>query len=165
MEEIKSVQIRWATLDDVENLIAVRLAYLSADGAADTGWTAKLIANLRAYFTRHLSGSDFMAALAEDGDGHLVATAFLAVVEKPPGLSFPNGLTGMLMNVYTYPKFRRLGLATTLVRFITAEASARRLDVIDLLTITDRMRLYEQLGFVNIGYSPMRLQVVGEGRM
>ena len=165
MDEVKAIQIRWATVNDIEKLIAVRLDYLAAAGAMDIDSTAKLIANMRVYFYKHLSAGDFLGALAEDGDGRLVASAFLMITELPPGLSFPNGMASMLMNVFTYPDFRGLGLATALVHFIVSEASARHLDVIDLLTTNDAMPIYKRIGFADVGYFPLRLRVVTEAEL
>ena len=155
------MNIRKATIEDIDILIMLRLDYLLADRGNLTAEEETAIRlQLITYYSKHIN-NDFIALLAEI-DNKVVATAFLAISEKPANPAFITGKTGTLLNVFTYPEYRRMGLATKVLCQIIDEA--RQLDVssIDLSATQDGKPLYEKLGFTEpkSKYTPMKLQLV-----
>lgn len=93
----------------------------------------------------------------------MVATCFLCVYQKPANPSFPHGLTGTLMNVFTEKSFRGKGIATQLMHMLIQEAGKLGLDYIELKATADGYSLYLRLGFTQIrsSYTDMRLSCGG----
>jgi GNAT superfamily N-acetyltransferase len=103
-----AVTYRKATQKDIELLIRLRLDYLTEDrGKLAKDETDTIVAQLQDYFTRQLN-NNFVAFLAED-EGKAVSTVFMAVAEKPANPSFITGKTATILNVFTYPGYRRRG--------------------------------------------------------
>lgn len=153
------MQIRFATIDDIEQLVTLRIDYFLSENLISSEEEKRILASRsRDYFARHFPQGDFLAVLAEE-NGRIVSTAFLLIADRPTGPAFPSGLIGTVMNVLTYPEFRRRGIATEVLRALIA--GARELGVSSLdLTATEAGRpLYERLGFALLPYAPMRLSL------
>lgn len=136
------MNIRKATPDDVETLIELRLEFLhecEIDGGNE------METNLREYFLSH-TGRDLTVFLAET-DGNVAATVFLVSCEKPPNRNFPNGKTGLLLNVYTRPEYRRQGLGLSLVNKATEEARRLNLSYVQLSATEKGYPIYKKAGF------------------
>lgn len=145
-----------ATSADIQELIGLRIAYLTDDfGELPAEQLAMLPGELESYFEQHL-GKDLLAFVARDTS--IVACAWLLLVPKPPSPRFPRGRTGVLFNVYTKPERRHQGLATGVMRQLMDESRARDLDVLELHATDDGHPLYLSLGFADdtAPHKPMR---------
>lgn len=141
------VTIGQATLEDLEQLVELRLLYLAEDfGELAPDQIVQIREELPGYLQRHL-GWGLHAFVARMDDGTIAATAWLLLVEKPPSPRFPNGHTGVLFNVYTRKECRRQGLARQTMGALIAEAYRMRLDVLELHATEDGYPLYRSLGF------------------
>ena len=114
---------------------------------------------LKTYFVKHITDNTFIAVFAEI-DGVVVSTAYLAISEKPANPSFITGVTGVLLNVLTYPEHRRKGIATKVINRIIDEAKAVGVSRIDLSATDDGMYLYEKMGFEKSNYATMGLKLI-----
>lgn len=140
------MNVRRAEAGDIESLAQMRLSYLAEDfGELAAEERDAFQKKLPGYFEEHLDG-DLMAFVAEEG-GKVVSCVMLLVVVKPAGPSFPTGLTGTLLNVYTLPDFRRRGLARALIEMAIEDAREMGLAYIDLKATRAGAHLYECLGF------------------
>ena len=162
----ETLNIRKATKEDIDILIKLRIAYLTEDGGNLTpDEESKTTKQLREYFLKHLdnpNSSDFIAALAEV-DGKIAATAFLIISERPVNPRyFPTGKMGMLINVLTYPEYRRQGIATKLLELLIEEAKNENASFIELSATPMGKSVYEKLGFKEkspSNYTEMRLNL------
>lgn len=155
------MNIRKATLKDIDLLIRLRFDYLLVDRGSLTTEEKEIIrSQLISYYTKHINTS-FIAILAEMDDT-VVSTAFLAISEKPANPAFITGKTGTLLNVFTYPEYRRKGFATQVISQIIEEAKLSGVSSIDLSASPEGKPLYEQLGFTEpkSKYTPMKLQLI-----
>ena len=118
--EVIVVIFRKAQSDDIEDLIKMRLAYLTEDINVNRPIKDEIFEQLSRYFSSHLS-HDCIAFVAHN-DHLVVSTAFLIIQEKPANHRFPTGKTGLLLNVYTLPEYRRQGIATSLLKILINEA-------------------------------------------
>jgi GNAT superfamily N-acetyltransferase len=153
--------LRKANSGDIDTLIKLRLDYLTADrGALTVGEEAAVRAQLAKYFSEHIN-RDFVAILAEI-DHKVVSVAFLAIAEKPANPAFITGKTGTLLNVLTYPEFRRRGIASRVIGEIVEEAKKLNVSSIELSSTPDGKPLYEKLGFIEptSKYTTMKLRLV-----
>lgn len=141
--------IEQATLSDLDQLVRLRLAYLTDDfGTLSDEQIMQLQKELPAYFQHHLQ-NDLLAFVARDDEGTIVSCAWLLLVSKPPSPRFPRGRTGVLFNVYTDPDHRRQGLAKRVMGSLIEEAYRRQLDVLELHATDDGYPLYLVLGFTD----------------
>ena len=148
-----------ASAADGPQLVELRLAYLREDGGdMEPEAEGAFRERLEAYFPAHLD-RDLLAFAARGEGGEILACCFLLLCEKPPGLAFPTGRVGAVLNVYTRPAFRRLGLARGLMALLLEEARARKLDLVELKATQAGYPLYRGLGFRDEGgkYRAMRL--------
>ena len=155
------MNIRQANIEDIDILIQLRFDYLLADRGNLTAEEEKVIrSQLISYFAKHIN-DDFIAILAEI-DNNVVSTAFLAIAEKPANPAFITGKTGTLLNVLTYPDYRRMGLASKVIYKIIEEAKQLGVSYIELSATPDGKPLYEKLGFTEpkSKYASMKLQFI-----
>ena len=151
------VSVVKANTGDVPELVELRLAYLREDsGPLDDGAADAIQKGLPEYFRTHLGRDLFAYGIREDG--HIVSCAFLLVVEKPMSPAFLNGRTGIVLNVYTRPSYRRRGYAKRVMETLLSEAKAKELSVIELKSTEDGYPLYKTAGFSDdrSKYRPMK---------
>lgn len=150
--------IRKTTENDVELLIRLRIDYLLTDyGSLEEDAATAIRKQLREYFPRALADGTLIAFVAEEAD-EAVATAFLAVDERPANPAFLSGKIGTVLNVLTYPQHRRKGYASRVLHALIDEAKRGRVSAVDLSATEDGRPLYEKLGFEPVvRYTTMKL--------
>lgn len=153
--------IRKASFADIDTLIMLRIGYLAEDIGLSPEEEAAIKTQLVSYFTKHI-GDDFIAVIAE-ADGRAVSTAFLVITEKPANPFFLNGKTATILNVYTVPEYRRLGIAKRVVSQIIDFAKQSNVSSIDLNASAAGKPLYNMLGFrepdLHESHVPMKLRL------
>ncbi|MBR1584253.1 MAG: GNAT family N-acetyltransferase [Clostridia bacterium] len=131
---------------DIPALVDLRLAYLREDrGGLDAGDAQAVADRLPAYFAAHL-GKDLCCYIKREGS-EIVSCAFLLTVEKPMSPAFPNGKTGVVLNVYTKRPFRRRGYAKRILEALIADAQAMDISPIELKATEAGYPLYRAVGF------------------
>lgn len=141
------MNIRMASHTDIDRLIKLRFDFFAAEKWELTIEKEALIySQLQEYYPKHLN-FDFFAALVEDHNGNIVSAAFLVIFERPANLSFPTGKTGLILNVLTYPEYRRMGYATSTMQLLIQEAKKQDVSFIELSASELGKPLYKKLGF------------------
>ncbi|MBR1496500.1 MAG: GNAT family N-acetyltransferase [Oscillospiraceae bacterium] len=148
-----------ASAADSPKLIDLRLAYRREDGGDMPPEAEKTFRErLAAYFPAHVD-RDLLVFAARGEDGEILSCCFLQVTEKPPGLAFPTGRVGTVLNVYTRPGFRHRGLARRLMALLLDQARALKLDLVELKATEDGYPLYCALGFRECGEHYRLMQI------
>ncbi len=146
------VRIRPATASDQATLVEFRLAMFADMRNCEPGAKTALLADLEALRASNLRwmaehfGRDFIAWVV-DLDGRTVASAGLLWFAHPPGPRNPGGREAYILNVYTRPEARRMGLARALMERVVEEARAADVRRIWLRASADGRPLYEAIGF------------------
>ena len=138
------VSIRPAERADLPAILEFRLAMLEAVFPAPADLDALRRDNagwLEEHFER-----DFLVWMA-DVDGRPSASAGLLWFPHPPGPTNPRGLEAYILNVYTRPEARRMGLARALMERLVEEARCAGVRRIWLRASDDGRPLYEDMGF------------------
>ena len=118
---------------------------MSDNGSLDAQDLAAIKGDLPGYFQAHLN-KDLFVYVIRDGQ-NIVSCAFLLIVEKPMSPAFINGRTGMVLNVYTCPSYRRKGCAKRIMEALLSEAKKMEISVIELKATEDGYPLYRSVGF------------------
>ena len=147
--------IRPATLDDVAVIAGHRAAMFVELGQLAASAVPAMVEETSAYLREALPRGEYVGWLACTPDRRVVAGAGAqcrrvlpfarAGVEGPAAVGF--GRQAIVLNVYTEPAFRRLGLARSLMLEILAWGRASGLESLVLHAAPDGRPLYEALGF------------------
>ena len=148
--------IRKATLEDVDELVKLRIELLREISEVNEHYTAKLnddyiekLADaIREYFTDKIPENEFLAWVAED-KGKIIASSGLVFHEKPPIHGNLTGREAYIMNMYTVPAWRNKGLATTLLKEIIKFIKETNVQRIRLHATEAGKKIYEKMGFIS----------------
>lgn len=138
--------MRRATIADIETLVALRKKLIQHDSEVSAEQLAQLDDELRAYFKRQLETETFVHWLIEE-DGAVAAMGGIQFLDFPPSEEFTNNYRGYIMNVYTSPDFRGEGYAKDILDAAIAEAKARGVEQVLLVTTKMGQPVYEKYGF------------------
>lgn len=154
------MEIYKATLKDIDDLVQLRIDFLKMDHGHISDQNENIIRKQsREYFEKHIPIDDFIAVIAKDNIGKIMSAAFLIIQECPANPSFMTGRTGILLNVITYPEYRRRGIATQVLQSLIEEAKIKSISSIDLSATDEGKGLYEKMGFSVSPYTAMRLKL------
>ena len=149
------IVIRTATPDDIAVIAGHRAAMFVELGQLAASGVAAMVGQTSAYLREALPRGEYVGWLACTPDRRVVAGAGAQCrrvlpfarsgVEGPDAGGF--GRQAIVLNVYTEPAFRRLGLARGLMLEILAWARTSGLESLVLHAAPDGRPLYEALGF------------------
>lgn len=139
------LQFKRLTETELGVFIEMRISQLREEGAEEK---VDLRPALQDYYHRHLRSETFISWLAMDG-GRIVGTSGMSIVEKPPYFGCPTGKIGLLSSMYTLPAYRRMGIATELLRRVIAEARAHGCGTVQITASDMGVKLYSSFGFVH----------------
>lgn len=138
---------------DIDLFVQLRMDYIRMDRNLLAGFELLSMAQsnllereLREYFKRHMQTDTLVCMVARQADA-IMATAFLALAEKPPHSKNLTGKSATLLNVLTYKQYRRKGIATQIVRLLLKEAQTRGIPFVTLTATEEGRLLYKNLGF------------------
>ena len=138
-----------ANLDDIKDLVELRIEYLLEDyDEIQQNKSVTIADSLPAYFSDHLNKDLFVFVCRIENI--IVSCCFLYISEKPPNPVFINGKTGIILNVYTKPQFRRKGIAGKLIKLLLAESEELHIDIVELKATDLGYSLYKSLGFEDV---------------
>jgi len=134
-------------VDDLDLFIKLRIDFLSETNKELTETNKEFIINsLEKYYKEHLLKNEFIGIICEY-NSIIVSTAYLAISEKPANYHFINGKIGTLLNVYTYPEYRKNGISTKIMEIIIKEAKEQNVSEIELIATEDGEKMYFKFGF------------------
>ena len=152
------MELRRVGMDDIELIIKLRLDFLdivTADITAEQ--RDQIAAQMRGYLPGNIADGTFSGVVAEE-NGEVMSTAYFVAADMPANTAFINGKTGTLINVLTYPQYRRRGIAAEVISMIIDDARSSGILCIDLAATSDGKPLYETLGFrESSSHTAMRL--------
>lgn len=154
---------RFAQVGDIEALVTLRLDFFkeSPDWVMSEKQLEDITAQLYRYYETHLN-RDFFAALAVEGE-EIAAVSFLVLQEKPANINFPTGKTGIILNVLTYPAYRRKGYASATLMMLIEKARQEHASYLELHATKAGKAVYKKLGFTNTDLgtrTAMRLRLI-----
>ena len=140
------IEFMIANKADIQELTNIRIEYMDeAFNIISDDDRKRLNVELPIFFKKNL-GDKCVAFVAKDNET-IVACALLIIIEKPNSPVLKSGLVGEAMGVFTKPKYRNQGIATTLMRNMIQFAEIRGFDRIDLDASANGAGVYRKVGF------------------
>jgi GNAT superfamily N-acetyltransferase len=149
--------VRIGAAGDTETIVAHRRAMFSEMGYRDEEVLDKMCLAFRPWLERKMQTGEYLAWFAVSDDGTVAAGLGLWLMDWPPHMIGPGAPRGNILNVYTEPHARRLGLARLLMETALAWCRDHGIRAVILHASSDGRRLYESLGFKST--NEMRLEI------
>lgn len=143
--------IRQATIDDIEQLVRLRLAMMAEvagprGGGVDPDSGKALAEANRSYMEETMPTGEFAAYIVESG-GAMVATSGLRVYRMAPHTGNLRGIGAYVLNMYTVPEWRGRGLASALLERLVEHAREAGAMSVSLRATAAGRPVYERYGF------------------
>ncbi|MBT2636655.1 GNAT family N-acetyltransferase [Bacillus sp. ISL-39] len=133
----------------MEKVINLRLALLKELGELNSPREEQLMeTSTREYLESALSKNEFISYIAEKGE-EPVGISGIVIFKRPPYLENLKGIEAYILNMYTVPLYRGLGLAKELLELCIEECKESGVKRIWLHASEDGEPLYKKMGFVN----------------
>ena len=132
---------------DAETVVAQRRAMFSDSGFANEQDLDAMSAAFRPWLQRKMRDHEYMAWFAVDANGAIAAGLGLWLMDWPPHMIGPGPWRGNILNVYTRPDCRRIGLARRLMDTALAWCRANKVQAVILHSSEEGRHLYESMGF------------------
>ena len=147
------ITYRKLTKNELNEIIKMRIdqlteEYLSSGKTVPEG--VDLEESLRTFYERNMAAGTYVSWLAFDGD-KIVGTSGMSFAEKPPYFTCPTGRLGILSSMYTDPDYRRMGIASELLKRVVQEAKDYGCGTIYITASDVGVKLYEAFGFKHNG--------------
>jgi GNAT superfamily N-acetyltransferase len=149
--------VRVGVASDAEVIVRHRRAMFSEMGYRDQAALDKMCQAFEPWLARRMQSGEYLAWFAVGADGSVAAGLGLWLMDWPPHMIGPGARRGNILNVYTEPHSRRLGLARRLMETALAWCRASGIRAVILHASDDGRRLYESLGFEST--NEMRLKL------
>ena len=142
------ITIRETRPDDLEEILTHRRLMFYDMGRRDEGMLDVIVRSSRPPMQRYLAERSYRGWFAIASDGRVAAGAGLLITPLVSGPLNPDQINrAYLLNVYTYPKFRKRGLARLLTKSAIDWCRDHRFKVLWLHASDHGRPLYESLGF------------------
>ncbi len=139
-----------ASLKDIEELVRTRIIVLrAANGLSEDADLSEVERESRIYYERSLKDGTHAAWLVY-GKGVFAGAGGVSFFQVMPTVHNPDGRKAYIMNMYTAPEYRRLGIARRTLDLLVQEAKDRGISRITLEATAMGRPLYEKYGFVQM---------------
>lgn len=146
-EQIRNLVYRKAKAADIDLLTKTRIeVLLAANSLPDDTDMSEVEKQSRAYYEQAIPGGTHTAFLAFDAD-QFVGAGGISYYQVMPTFHNPTGRKGYIMNMYTRPEYRRMGIAHHMLDLLVQDAGEKGVTFISLEATAAGRPLYEKYGF------------------
>ena len=139
---------RKATILDLDLLTRTRIEVLrAANGLSDDTDLGEVEKQSFAYYRKALCDGTHTAWLVFDRD-RFVGAGGISYYQVMPTYHNPSGMKAYIMNMYTHPEYRRMGIASRTLGLLIEDAGEKGIGMITLEATVMGRPLYERHGFV-----------------
>jgi GNAT superfamily N-acetyltransferase len=143
---MKTIEYHLATAADVAIIVDCKMLFsdeLAGKLPPEADQTLRQI--LLEYFSREVN-RNYICWYATV-DGSVASIAGVVVRQGPGNISNPSGVWGYLMNVYTLPQYRKMGLSANVLDRLMSTAADRGITAFELHATEAGEALYVKAGF------------------
>ena len=145
--DLSKIVIRKVENGDIETMANYRLDYLTElQGERGEDYKQKLRTELIGFLKSEIENARFFALLAEF-NGEILSFGAMVVKRIPGDFNQSSYLEGDILNMYTLPKFRRMGISSLILKRLLEEARELGISKVALHTSKDGEKLYRKYGF------------------
>ena len=141
------IVIREAQPQDIAEIVRHRRRMYEEMGECNAAALDAMQASSAAFLERAIPGGLFRGWLAETRDRRVVAGGGMMIVPWLSRPADPEPRRAWILNVYTYPEYRRQGIARRLMRTMIEWCQKAGFQSVSLHSSEDGRPLYESLGF------------------
>jgi len=139
-----------ATMENLEKLVETRIEVLRAANKLDASVDmSKVELESRLYYQKALSEGSHVAILVFDGD-KFVGAGGVSFYTVMPTFHNPSGRKAYIMNMYTKPEYRKMGIAYHTLDMLIEAAREKGITHITLEATDMGRPLYEKYGFLKM---------------
>lgn len=142
----QNVIIRAATVDDIPEILEQRKRMYQDMGHREAEALSRMVSTSREFLGNAIPAGYFRGWLAT-AEGKIVAGGAVLLSPWPSHTYDGECLRATILNVYTYPEFRRQGIARQLMRHMIDWCRNQGLAMVYLHASKDGRTLYESLEF------------------
>jgi GNAT superfamily N-acetyltransferase len=139
--------IRVGAAGDAKTIVAHRRAMFSEMGYRDDEALDKMCDAFEPWLVGKMESGEYLAWFAVGANGGVAAGLGLWLMDWPPHMIGPGARRGNILNVYTEPPSRRLGLARLLMETALAWCRDNGIRAVILHASAEGRPLYESMGF------------------
>ena len=148
-----------ATAADIDAVVEMRMLFsIEYAGVQSPEVEVQLRQNLSDYFIKELD-KNYLCWFAKV-DGEVASIAGMVIRINPGNVKNPSGIWGYIMNVYTLPKYRRMGLSKNILERLVESAKERGITAFELHATKDGEPVYQKAGFEKFGEPTYRKYLV-----
>lgn len=141
-----------ATIQDIDMLTKTRTEVLrAANQLSDTVDMSHVERESYNYYKNALNNGSHIAYLVFDGD-HFIGTGGVSFYQVMPTYHNLSGRKAYIMNMYTKPEYRRMGIAGKTLDMLVRDIKMRGITDISLEATDMGRALYEKYGFVKMDH-------------
>ena len=144
---MKAVTIRKAVKNDIPELAKQRRLMFEAMGHTDNSKLQSTSGLSKVFFLENMQNKKFHGWVAITEEGMIVSNAGVIIDFHPPGPNNPTGRIAYIFNLYTYPEFRRQGIARQIMETILEWVKEKEISTVSLNATDVGKELYESFGF------------------
>jgi GNAT superfamily N-acetyltransferase len=141
------IQIRRATIDDLDHLTELRLEFVADVRRLDVGSLQGDFAVATRDFVRSAFRSSTLHTWFAEEDGEAMGVVSVLLHLVPPRPNERHGYEGYIINMYVRPPARGRGVARALMEACLASAGELDISRFTLHATAEGRPLYEKLGF------------------
>ena len=150
-EEIRrAFRYKKAAIEDLDQLVQTRMIVLrAANELAESVDMTQVEKETKAYYKRALSTAEHTAYLVYD-DQEFIGAGSVSFFQVMPTYHNPSGKKAYIMNMYTHPDYRRMGIAYKTLDMLISDTKCRGITSISLEATAMGRPLYEKYGFIKM---------------
>lgn len=139
---------RRAKLKDIKELVNLRMEFLTSTfKVPKKEELIEIKVQIQKYLGDTISTNKFVSWVAEH-DGKIIATSALTIWESLSSFSIKTGLRGRILNMYTIPEARNMGIGSKLFDKLIKDGKKLGVSGFSLDATKDGINIYKKKGFL-----------------
>jgi hypothetical protein len=144
---MNNIQFHKAGINDLQLLIDSRIDFLKDYwGDQSKELEDNLREQLKLYFEKVVTAGDYICWYATIKN-EFAGVGGIVIMQRPGSFRAPQGISGYIMNMYTVPKFRKQGIAGTILSKLMASGIEEHVQFFELHATKDGEPVYIKAGF------------------